>query len=147
MALWTPFRSWLEYSYDLLFRASAASVSPPNHANFYAILVNATINDTQAIATVVGNEVSGNGYARQNVTFSDTRAWDVTDSRIESAFSNTWTVTASGGNIAYQAAAIIADGTATQGNTTGRLVAYANFGAQTIDDGAGQEFKAYVAAK
>lgn len=146
--IFTPFRSWLQFTYDLLFRAGAAGVSPPNQGSFYALLTNGlAINDAQAIATIAAAEVSGNGYVRQNVIFSDSRFWDTNDQRIESDFSNIWTVNASGGNIAYSAAVILADGSVTQGSTTGRLVAFANFGAQTITAGSGQEFKAYVATK
>ena len=113
MAIWKHFRSWLEYTYDLLYRNAASGAAAPSQTAYHSILTNGiTVTDTMTMTDIIAAEVSGNGYTRQPITFSDTRAWDATDSRIESGFSNTWAHAATGGNISWSGVVVIADSSA-----------------------------------
>lgn len=113
MAIWKHFRTWLEYTYDLLYRNAAAGVAVPSQTAYHSILTNGlTITDTATMTDIIAAEVAGNGYARQPITFSDTRGWDATDSRVESGFSNTWAHAATGANLSWSGVVVIADSSA-----------------------------------
>lgn len=111
MATWKHFRDWLTYTYDLIYRKATSGVAAPDETKFYGVLTTGlTLTETQNIATVVSAEVNGNGYARQQITYPDTRAYDATDDRIESDFAQ-FTYSASGGDISWSGVAVIADAT------------------------------------
>lgn len=115
----THFDSWVTYNLEVMYNGA----TPPNPSNFYAILCNSSTWDRAAsIATVVGTEVAAtNGYARQGYNPGAT-VYSTTNKRGElPSVAPTGTAT---GAIMWDAIVILADATATRGDTTGRLVSF-----------------------
>lgn len=130
MADWFMFRDFTSVMGEAIVRGGTA----PSSTGYYLILCDSAIAANANIATVVGNEISGSGYARQNYAPS-AGSFDVTDLRYEFP-SVDLTFSASGGDLTFNAWVLLRDANSTVGNTTGGCALYYNYPVeQTISDG------------
>lgn len=74
------FRSWIEYSVELLY-GNDGSVAAPNKNNFYGLICNGSITDTSLKAAVIASEITSDSYARFNATIGADSSYDATNKR------------------------------------------------------------------
>lgn len=84
------FRSWVEYSVELLY-GNDGSMSVPNKNNFYGLICNGSITDTSSKAVVIASEIISDSYVRFNATIGADSAYDATNKRFAMSVIN-WNV-------------------------------------------------------
>lgn len=74
------FRSWIEYSVELLY-GNDGSVAAPNKNNFYGLICNGSIADTSSKAAVIASEIISDSYVRFNASIGSDSVYDSTNKR------------------------------------------------------------------
>lgn len=69
------FRSWVEYSVELLY-GNDGSVAAPNKNNFYGLICNGNITDISSKAQIIASEIISDSYARFNAVIGGQSSYD-----------------------------------------------------------------------
>lgn len=69
------FRSWVEYSVELLY-GNDGLVAAPNKNDFYGLICSGSITDTSSKSAVIASEIVSDSYARFNAVIGSESTYD-----------------------------------------------------------------------